>query len=345
MKKTHKICIFLASIILSTTIFMVNAQSEFSNNSDIVATVNGESIYSKEFQNCLTDGSAVVYNYFYNKYEADYNEDFWNTDFEGEVPIEMLKEATLKSLVATKVQQSLMKKYNLWADTSYPSFLKELDEENKRRQKAHENGEVIYGPIEYDEMNYFSYVFSNKLIELKKKLSEEQDLSKGDITEFYEEIKDEFYKIEDTLHIEKLQITNNNLNNTFEKVKFSADNKENFKDIAFKYTDDNNKVDYREYAFVPDNAKADERQYTAKSIAQELEIGEVSDIFLSGNDLVIIKLKERINNGYYTLDDVYENVKTLYIDKEYEALIKSLINSAEVKINYDIYNKGWKDEL
>lgn len=139
-------------------------------NSVAVAYVNGEPVTALEFSQEMAENKSKVYDYFRRKYNAQEDKNFWETAYNGEVPVQMLKKMTLDDLIEIKVEQILGKQNGLLSDTRYNVFLKVREQENKKRAKAKENGEVIYGPVEYGEREYFHYVHSNMVIQLKELL-------------------------------------------------------------------------------------------------------------------------------------------------------------------------------
>ncbi|WP_339366148.1 hypothetical protein, partial [Vallitalea maricola] len=59
-----------------------------SNEDVVVANINGEEITRKEFIARLKDHRAIIYNYFKNQYNVDDSNNFWTSEYGGEVPIE-----------------------------------------------------------------------------------------------------------------------------------------------------------------------------------------------------------------------------------------------------------------
>lgn len=58
-----------------------------------------EEITIKELMLKLSSHRSEVFDYFYNNYNAVPDENFWETELEGEVPAEILKKAALDECV------------------------------------------------------------------------------------------------------------------------------------------------------------------------------------------------------------------------------------------------------
>jgi hypothetical protein len=135
--------------------------------------VNGEPISKEEFCHFSSQERASVIQYFRDKYKIDYGNDFWNTCCEGTTPAEFLIKRIIDTLSYIKIQQIQAKKRGLIIDISYSKFLNELNAENTRRAVAKKNNTPIYGPVQYSDMVYYNYRFSNLVIQLKTKLNDE----------------------------------------------------------------------------------------------------------------------------------------------------------------------------
>ena len=74
------LCVILLTVIVLCEIYIKKT------NNDVVAIVNNEPITMSELHMQISNNKSMVSAYFNNKYKADYNEDFWITSYEGEIP-------------------------------------------------------------------------------------------------------------------------------------------------------------------------------------------------------------------------------------------------------------------
>lgn len=162
----------------------------FKAKSDVythVAKVNGVIIPVREFRQQMLKNRLEVIIYFKQKRGVDVTSEFWNSSYDGEKPVEMLKKTTLNQLIKIKVEQLLAKREGLIKQIKYTSFLKHLEKENRKRKKDYAENRVIFGPEQYGEAQYYDYLHSNMVIKLKKKLaSKELSITENDIKRYYE---------------------------------------------------------------------------------------------------------------------------------------------------------------
>ncbi|MCU6797359.1 hypothetical protein OB236_35050 [Paenibacillus sp. WQ 127069] len=171
--------------------------STYSSNltSPTVAYINGAVIEEREFNLFLSQVKAQVTSYFKQKFDADDSSTFWTTSFQGEVPIIKAKQLALEQIKQVKVQQLLAQQFGLLEDTSYSSFLDKWAKENQRRQEAVANNRVIYGPRQYEEWGYYTYVQSTMIIQLKAVMNErEEAVSEQELINLYEQLKGKLYQ-------------------------------------------------------------------------------------------------------------------------------------------------------
>lgn len=173
--KKYRILILLFILIAVIIAFLLGIRY-FKQNSmvvpkDIVAYVDNEPISKDEISLCAEEFRSEVIAYFYNTYKAEQDENFWSTSFDGEVPANLLRDKAFSKAVEIKVQQIMCKEIGIVEDISYETFKKELKTENKRRQNAVSDGEPIYGPEQYSEASYYTYLHNNRLLKLKSFLN------------------------------------------------------------------------------------------------------------------------------------------------------------------------------
>lgn len=145
-----------------------------------VAYINDVPIDEREFQLFLNDVKAQTAGYFKQTYNADDSASFWTTSFQGEVPLEKAKQFALERLKEVKVQQILAQKYGLLTDYSYATFRDNWLRENERREQAVKDHQVIYGPKQYEERGYYTYLFSNLVLKVKAVFKEKTVPKGGD---------------------------------------------------------------------------------------------------------------------------------------------------------------------
>ncbi len=171
----------------------------------VVATVNNEPIYAREFKVEMAENRAEIYAYFKRNYGADGGKTFWTDRYGEESPLDRIRKITLDELVQFKVQQILLKAYGIQADIGYKSFIAAWEETNKQRQKDLKRNKVIYGPAAYGEAEYSKYLFNNRVNQLKERLSEHEfGISDDKLRQMYNEEKSGLYAGEEFSDVKQI---------------------------------------------------------------------------------------------------------------------------------------------
>lgn len=314
-------------------------------NKGNVASVNGVLVSQNEFLHHLIKSRAEVYQYFRQKYGVSDSKNFWTTSFEDEVPIDVARDRALEECTRIKVQQIMAKEKGITKDISYSTFLKSLKEENYRRKAARERSQVIYGPVQYSESEYYSYLFSNMVVQLKEKLQEEMGILDINLKDFYESEKERLYKkredikvsqftirYKDSMHKHKALLAAENI------MRLMEDGDKNHSIIPGIAVDNSINIEIRERSFNDSTYREDEKNDPVILEASEgLLEGQVSSVLEVEQSFVVLICVERRNAGYKEYDEVKENVKTNYIEKKYNELIGRMVQEADIKINEKVF--------
>jgi hypothetical protein len=194
-----------------TSLFAISCVLFFScnkNDTSVIAWVNQYPVSSAEFKHWMLLQRAEVHNYFYNKYQLADSEDFWETEKEGESPLEMLKEMALEKALRCKVQQITALEKGIVDHIDFDRMMLEMQEENLKRKRKIENGEVVYGAKRYTERTYFAHEFDKLVIQLKAVLAKDElKPAKKDLEAL---IENEDYPLEEHTGFYQLQYVENN---------------------------------------------------------------------------------------------------------------------------------------
>jgi len=125
-----------------------------------VLTVDGQGVPVREFELFLAQDRAETFAYYQQHYAVSDQPGFWTTAHGGQTPTVYLKKLALADAVHATVQFNLAHTYGLIPDPGYAAFLDSLTAENKSRALALSQHQPIYGPEQYTETTYFTYVLS-----------------------------------------------------------------------------------------------------------------------------------------------------------------------------------------
>ena len=144
------------------------------NKHQIAAWVNDEPISEAELKHWMLLEKANVFNYFYQKYNMPDSDDFWTQKLDDEIPLTMLKIVALEKAKRCKTQQLLALKKGIIKTANFHEIISQLGSINAARKKKMENGEAVYGPVQFTTRTYFFSVYDKMLIDLKNELAKEE---------------------------------------------------------------------------------------------------------------------------------------------------------------------------
>ncbi|MFG2131829.1 hypothetical protein ACGFNV_28975 [Streptomyces sp. NPDC048751] len=138
----------------------------------VAATIDGQDVPVRELALYLAQERAATFTYFRQKFGTDDGPDFWTTEHDGQTPAAYLRKRALADVTRATVELNLAHRQGLVADSGYDAFLRNWQAENARRRTAVATRQVIYGPVQYTESNYFTYVLSNLAAALRDRLTD-----------------------------------------------------------------------------------------------------------------------------------------------------------------------------
>ena len=130
-----------------------------------VETVDGDALPVREYELFLAQDRSETFAYFQQKYGVADSARFWTTAHGGQTPTAYLEHAALTDATTALIGQVLATKYGVVAGFSYAGFLSAWQAQNESRAAAVAAHQVIYGPTQYSESDYFTYV-SDQMSEL-----------------------------------------------------------------------------------------------------------------------------------------------------------------------------------
>ncbi len=341
------------AVLVSVIIFGSRAFAGIGDN-DIVAYINGEPVTVREYTQALLVKRYDTYAYFRQKYGAEDHTGFWTEAYEGEVPLDRVKGTALEYITNRKVQQILARDKGIVRDISYRSIMEELKTENARRSKAYKNNQVIYGPVQYREQEYYDLIFSDMIAGLKQKLLREMTFEEEKISGYYLEHQ-ENYRRSDTLTVYKITAGysgheaagRTEAEKIMKEIKKRLEQGESPGDIAGEYTEDTaSAVEFGEQSFGPLTAKGDHMASPELlEAAGKLEQGEVSEILDVNGTLIVMICTGKDAGDIITLEEAREDIQKELFEQEYAAMTDRLARDAKIVINQEVYGKLGEEYL
>lgn len=160
-----KIVCFFLSLFFVMTFASCGEETE---KIDAVATVNGEEITGEEFEYFRKKYKSEVLNECLEKFDTEYTENFWQTEFEGVTPEQILYERSLEECARAKIQFLLMKEEKIYEEVTF-AFLKAKAE---AFNKENENKEGVVGIKSIQMSQFYSYYLETGIMELQNVYAE-----------------------------------------------------------------------------------------------------------------------------------------------------------------------------
>ena len=308
-----------------------------------VAKVNGDPISVRFLTRRLAANRSAVYRHFADKTGATPGAEFWMTNYDGETPRQWLQRRALEECVRLQVELGSGKRHGLLPDTSYAGFLKALDRENVRRRTALAKGEPIYGPQQYGEDEFFTYVMNNLRLTLQQRLGEgELKPSAEALQKLYESVKPQYFDRGYRVKVWAIEIIAGNragyaksytpeeaLARITEATQ-RLEKGESFEQVAAAY---NENGELHEQVFDYESRSGDKARASVREEAMRLSEGQVSGVIHEMNTFSILKCLEKDPLGYRPFDEVKDQLVLLSVRQQYEALVSRLVKSATIKVN------------
>lgn len=153
------ICVFLSLVF----VLSLASCGEEDEKISATATVNGEEITAEEFEYFRKKYKSEVLNDCLEKFGAEYTEGFWQTEFEGMTPEELLYERTLEECVRAKIQFLLMKEEGIYEDVTFAGLKAKAEAFNE--ENANKEGVVGIKSIQMSQ--FYSYYLQTGIMELQ----------------------------------------------------------------------------------------------------------------------------------------------------------------------------------
>lgn len=266
-------------------------------------TVDGYGVTEEEYLMFLGNQKAVTANYFWTKYNAQPDAEFWTSEFGGENPLKYAKDRALQDVIRSKTEFLLASERKIFEYKDYNGLIKDMTEENQKRKTMQSEGEPVYGLSEYTPFTYYQYIRNNITAELK--------YSQRNL----------------------VRPTNKQLKTEYEK------NKELFS-LGVEYKFNVAYSDGTQEEVTQSNltvAKEDDMTNMLIYKFENMDDGDViKNVYYRGKNADITLIQKK-HQGYQTMDESKEALYAICADKELSELIQSRVDSAEVEIDIPRY--------
>jgi len=327
--------LFFQFLFLICSLFVYSQTA--SNDTIVIGTVNSVPVTLRELKMSEDKCKPQVIQEFKSRYNLPFDAGFWNNTDLKPSPSEVLRSKAFNAAIERKIQQQLAQKLGLTTDISYKSFYRELISENNRRKKAVSNHQIIYGPVQFSEVNYYDYLFSNLILKLKKVLAKDSfNLSDSQLRVQYELNKENLYKIPDSVCFQRItvkSVSTNTGNDQSQKLRknaelvresllqnsFSLQETKKYPDEDILIKSDTLLLNSTQYQLLEGEVYAEILDKT-----NGLKQGEVSAIIETSNGYEIYKIITQKEMGFKSFETVRKAVLSAETDRQYKDFIHKL---------------------
>lgn len=142
-------------------------------------SIGGCQISEEEYLNCMESVEYDTKIQIQQKFNADYDEDFWTKKYEGSYGYEILAENTVERLKYIHAVYDIAEENGDVDDGGYGSLKSRWEDENASRSEKSGRGEAVYGLKEYTFELYLQYEMSS----LKETYCNDRTRAGMDLTE------------------------------------------------------------------------------------------------------------------------------------------------------------------
>lgn len=281
------------------------ADKDTSKDSEYLLTVDGYGVTEEEFTLFLRDQKAATANYYWVNYEMQPDNEFWDTEVDGQTPTEYAKEKALAAVVEAKEEFILADERGILEYKDYDGMMEDMEAENEERARQQEEGEAFYGLTEYTLFTYYQYLSGNVRSELEKDQEEITDPTEEELKQVYEENKENLTL--GTVYEYTVQYTDG----TVEEVS------QNTRDIAKEDTTVEDLI-YNYFSYMQ----------AGETISGYSYHGETADI----------TLKSIEDLGYMSYEEAEDSLRVFFARSEISSLIAERVENAEIVFDQERYD-------
>lgn len=319
------------------------AQEDMSILNSTVVTINEIQVSRQEFVCRMQWLKGACFDYFVKQHGVvSMQDNFWRRSINGSSPLQWIKEESLKQLVKEKVTLYLMQRYKVLEGFNYRKFLYAFDLENNKRNSTVAGGGVIYGLQSFTELSFYEYIFSNARLQTQKEILKTRPPAEAVIKKRYEALKEREFKIPKTITVTKITFDRGRSDDPqIVQLKLAVE-KRSTKNVSslIKKIKPGAAFSSNDIVFEPALTKTNEMIWgNVMDKAYKLNnTNMLSAIFTDedGNDCFLL-YKKTILNGYLPFNEVKENLRMLWAEKNLEEMVQDVINKAVVQIE----SKAW----
>ena len=255
----------------------------------------------------------------------------WSRETELGIPCDLVAGRTIEILTEYYAVSTLAVERGYLADASYAAMERELEELNEQRQQAMESGAVFTGVPTFTLDDYMTYRASGfKLQFCNDPANPENQITDAELQARYEADRDSLYRQPESMELAYILIDAGSDADAWEQILQKA---WEIGDLTAALAEFPQLGDYyREISVTPGNYASHERAIgDVLALAEDLQAGELSQVFRQEDRLCLVQCKARTGEPYASLSDVASVVAQSIRESRYDALIAGRMENMEIR--------------
>ena len=255
----------------------------------------------------------------------------WSRETELGDPCALATERALEILSEYYAVSTLAVERGYLEDAGYAAMERELAELNEQRQQAMESGAVFTGVPTFTLDDYMTYRASGfKLQFCNDPANPENQITDGELQARYEADRDSLYRQIESMELVYILIDAGGDVDAWEQILQKA---RQAGDLTAALAEWPQLGDYyREISVTPGNYASHERAIgDVLALAENLEAGELSQVFRQEDRLCLVLCKSRTGEPYAALSDVESVVAQSIRESRYDALVAERMANMEIR--------------
>ena len=339
MKKVKKKWwVYVIPLVILLIVLAVIAGVVFSRP---VVWIDEVAVPQEELQLYLDENRAETIAYYSSNYDVDFNNpDAWDETHDNQTPKEYLLNLALTDLVREKTLQKEGISMGLDTPLTYKEMEQAREEENQSRSEKTAKGEVIYGPEEYGQMEYRSYMISNLETEIKEKLFEQEVPSEEELNKVYEELDPFLLDKGYSGQVGYYYFPNNEAENFLENRQIILEAVKNMLEEG-NSQEEIEKICMEQYGTAPeyrlvqvgsDSMKGEDTLLLEiYEEMKEVKTGECKAVEQDGQLAAVLYMQQKEELGKKTYEEAQDLVESEWMDNTYEQWMQQNIEKVSVK--------------
>ena len=265
-------------------------------------------------------------------------------------PIQMTMDRAIEILTETYAVSTLAVERGYLADAGYDALVRELEDINRKRQEALENGDMVTGIPSFTMADFLDYRASSLRLQFcNDPENPENQVTEEDIRARYEADRDDLYRQPDSMELRFLlaDAAPGEADGLHQELEALAQKARESGDLAAALAEfPQLQAHYQEISVTAGTYSIYARSHGDVLIwAADLQTGDISPVIRQENRLCLIQCLDRTVHQYVPLEDVQSVVIQSIRESRYDALIAQRMAITEVRGNLDALYRFTAEQL